>query len=99
LLNSTLYRALHVARQRDARQAAFPQVKIAHLRSLPRPPTAEGFASVRELVQRATASGPTLELKRRLDDAVFDLFGLARAEREEVRGFVRERLPELDARM
>jgi hypothetical protein len=88
-----------VARQRDARQAAFPQVKIAHLRSLPRPPTAEGFASVRELVQRATASGPTLELKRRLDDAVFDLFGLARAEREEVRGFVRERLPELDARM
>jgi hypothetical protein len=95
LLNSTLYRALHVARQRDARQAAFPQVKIAHLRSLPRPPAAAGFGGVRELVRHATESGPTLELKRRLDDAVFALSALAREEREAVRGFLRERLPDL----
>ena len=38
LLNSALYRALHLTARRDARQAAFPQVKIGHLRALPRPP-------------------------------------------------------------
>src|SRR5690606_1935516 len=38
LLNSALFRALHLSRQRDARQAAFPQVKLSHLRSLPCPP-------------------------------------------------------------
>jgi hypothetical protein len=95
LLNSTLYRALHVARHRDARQAAFPQVKIAHLRALPRPPLSCPQDRVRELVQRATAEGPTRELRRRLDEEVFDLFRLSPAERDTIQGFARERLPEL----
>jgi len=95
LLNSSLYRALHVALQRDARQAAFPQVKVAHLRALPRPPRAAGTSRVRELVERITVSGPSAELKRRLDDAVYDLFELSQAERQEIHRFSRERLPEL----
>jgi SAM-dependent methyltransferase len=95
LLNSSLYRALHVARQRDARQAAFPQVKIAHLRALPRPPRASSTSRVRELVERITVSGPSAELKRRLDDAVYDLFELSPSERQEIHRFSRERLPEL----
>jgi hypothetical protein len=95
LLNSTLYRALHVARQRDARQAVFPQVKIAHLRSLPRPPAGADQLRVRQLVQLATSSGPSAELCRSLDEAVFDLFELVPDERESIRLFVRERVPEL----
>jgi len=47
LLNSSLYRASHVASQRDARQAAFPQVKIAHLRALPLPAAAQPGLRVR----------------------------------------------------
>jgi hypothetical protein len=96
LLNSSLYRAFHVARQRDARQAAFPQVKISHLRALPRPPADADQVRVRELVACATQEGPNPELRRSLDDAVFDLFGLEAADRESIRGFVRERVPELE---
>ncbi len=95
LLNSSLYRGLHVALQRDARQAAFPQVKIAHLRALPRPPRASSTSQVRELVERITVAGPSAELKRRLDDAVYDLFELSKSERQEIHRFSRERLPEL----
>jgi hypothetical protein len=96
LLNSSLYRAFHVARQRDARQAAFPQVKIGHLRALPRPPVAADQVRVRELVARATQVGSSLELRRSLDEAVFDLFGLQAADRESICAFVRERVPELE---
>jgi hypothetical protein len=96
LLNSSLYRAFHVARQRDARQAAFPQVKISHLRALPRPPVDADQVRVRELVACATQGGPSPELRRSLDDAVFDLFGLEAADRESIRGFVRARVPELE---
>ena len=42
LLNSSLYRALHLALRRDARQATFPQVKVGHLRALPEPPRDPG---------------------------------------------------------
>jgi hypothetical protein len=34
-------------------------------------------------------------LKRRLDDAVYDLFELSPSERQEIHRFSRERLPEL----
>src|SRR5690606_21970407 len=55
LLNSSLYRALHLAGQRDARQAAFPQVKVGHLRALPLPPRDEAiWASLEQLTQTAT---------------------------------------------
>jgi hypothetical protein len=96
LLNSSLYRALHLARQRDARQKVFPQVKVAHLRALPRPPRGNEAlcAEVHELA-RSLAAGSNRELRRALDDAVFRLFELSSAERDEVLGFVAERAPEL----
>ena len=97
LLNSSLYRALHVARQRDARQATFPQVKIAHLRALPRPPAGGGQSRIRELVGAATRSGPNAELRRELDEAVFDLFSLADHERQSIRSFVHDRVPERES--
>lgn len=56
LLNSRLYRALHVAAQRDARQATFPQVKVSHLRRLPAPPRdAELLEALRVETQRLEA--------------------------------------------
>lgn len=89
LLNSTLYRALHVARQRDARQAAFPQVKVAHLRALPRPPEDERrFARLCELTRALSASGPAPELGAELDRLVFELFDVAPDDRAEVTAFL-----------
>jgi len=38
LLNSSLFAWLHVRANRDARHRAFPQVKVGHLRRLPKPP-------------------------------------------------------------
>ncbi|HLV21930.1 MAG TPA: TaqI-like C-terminal specificity domain-containing protein [Polyangiaceae bacterium] len=82
LLNSSLYRALHVARQRDARQAVFPQVKIRHLRELPRPPAAPAaHERIRELTRRAGADGVDEALRVALDETVFELFAIEPAER------------------
>ncbi|MFZ5897555.1 MAG: Eco57I restriction-modification methylase domain-containing protein [Myxococcota bacterium] len=96
LLNSSLYRALHLARQRDARQKVFPQVKVAHLRALPRPPRGNDALCerVRELTRSALAR-PRAELRRELDSAVFQLFDLSAPEQEQVLAFVAERAPEL----
>jgi methylase of polypeptide subunit release factors len=89
LLNSSLYRALHVSRRRDARQAAFPQVKVAHLRALPRPPAdAAVLSALSELTRRATEHGMTAELRIELDRAVFDLFGCSEPERAAVAAFL-----------
>ncbi|HEY3236150.1 MAG TPA: N-6 DNA methylase, partial [Polyangiaceae bacterium] len=89
LLNSALYRACHVASQRDARQAVFPQVKVGHLRSLPRPPEKSALVSqIVKLTLCATHSGIDSELFRELDRAVFDLFDLSGPERDEVQNFV-----------
>lgn len=96
LLNSSLYRALHLASQRDARQKVFPQVKVAHLRALPRPPS--GTDALRERVAELTREAvrlKTAELRHELDEAVFALFDLSSRERGEVLSFVRERAPEL----
>jgi hypothetical protein len=96
LLNSALYRALHLSRQRDARQATFPQVKVAHLRALPLPPLdAELLGRVASLACRATAEGVSPSLRSELDSAVFDAFGVSTSEREEVLDFIRRRAPEL----
>jgi hypothetical protein len=82
-LNSSLYRALHLARQRDGRQSVFPQVKIAHLRSLPRPPrsSASSWQSVSALTRAASESTPSAALRQALDEAVFELFQLQPSER------------------
>ena len=77
LLNSSLYRALHLASQRDARQATFPQVKVSHLRALPEPPAkAAQRARICELSAELTQSGVRVELTEQLDAAVFELFSL-----------------------
>jgi hypothetical protein len=91
LLNSTLYRALHIGFRRDARQAAFPQVKIAHLRALPRPPHDPARrAHLAELTLRATAGRFDAEMRQELDDAVFELFGVQASARGEITAFVAE---------
>lgn len=90
LLNSVLYRALHVARQRDARQATFPQVKVAHLRRLPMPPADRGLrASVEELSRVASRNGGLdAALRIQLDRAVFDLFSIPASDRESIAAFL-----------
>jgi hypothetical protein len=92
LLNSSLYRALHLALRRDARQATFPQVKIAHLRALPRPPhkpaeRREIADLTTELTRAGVARGPI----ERLEAAVFRLFSLAPSEAHEIVEFLAAR--------
>ncbi len=95
LLNSALYRALHVAARRDARQAAFPQMKIAHLRALPMPPAdPDRRGRLCALTERATANGISAELRQELDREVFELFDVG-AEREQVMAFLAQRAPKL----
>lgn len=97
LLNSSLYRALHLAMQRDARQAVFPQVKLAHLRALPRPPFTgdKQAACIAELTSRATSEGMNCEIRRELDSVVFGLFGFTEKDRSETLAFLGERAAEL----
>lgn len=93
LLNSTLYRGLHLASRRDARQGAFPQVKVSHLRSLPMPPASPLRARIAELARLASGSGLNRELRDALDGAVGELFGVSPAEHREIAAFVRELSP------
>jgi SAM-dependent methyltransferase len=93
LLNSTLYRALHLAGRRDARQGAFPQVKIAHLRSLPAPPASAARGRIAELSARANAAGLDADLRSALDNAVYEAFEINDTERLEIATFVRSLSP------
>lgn len=98
LLNSALYRALHVAQNRDVRQKVFPQVKIRQLRALPAPPRVpEAHRAIEDLVRRASlAPGDTqgfADLTARLDSQVFDLFSIAQSDRESVLRFLEEVAP------
>jgi hypothetical protein len=96
LLNSALYRALHVAWQRDARQAAFPQVKLGHLRKLPRPPDDRGsiLEKIEAISAEATASrGLRAEQRAELDAAVFEIFSMQVSAQEQVLAFLQERAP------
>ncbi|RYZ04710.1 MAG: hypothetical protein EOO73_23070 [Myxococcales bacterium] len=93
LLNSTLYRALHLASRRDARQGAFPQVKVAHLRALPAPPPGACRERLAALSVEASASGLNVALRRELDAAVFDLFEIATPSRALLRQFVQDLSP------
>jgi hypothetical protein len=93
LLNSSLYRALHLASRRDARQAVFPQVKISHLRALPRPPHDSALLSVVALLAvELTRVGVSTPLTERLDTAVFRLFQLEAGERREILEFLTARV-------
>lgn len=88
LLNSTLFRALHLAGRRDARQGAFPQVKIGHLRSLPAPPESSARSRIAEVSLAASRGGLTVELRRSLDGVVFAAFGFSAGEAAECAAFV-----------
>ncbi|MEI9953207.1 MAG: N-6 DNA methylase [Pseudomonadota bacterium] len=92
LLNSSLYRALHLALRRDARQATFPQVKIAHLRALPEPPLgSEKRLEIAGLSADLTRSGFDRGLAERLDAAVFGLFALEASAVHEILEFLASR--------
>jgi len=94
LLNSSLYRALHLAGQRDARQAAFPQVKIKHLRALPRPPRSPRlWRALERLALAQTERGASSAARADLDALVFDLFGIPDDHRAAVLGFLKGRAP------
>jgi len=92
LLNSSLYRALHLALRRDARQATFPQVKVGHLRALPEPPRDPvGCAQIAELSSELTLRGWEAALAERLDAAVFQLFSLESSVAREILAFLAAR--------
>lgn len=96
LLNSALYRALHVGQNRDVRQKVFPQVKIRQLRALPMPPASPLLRQqIEALVRRASsADGHALaELTTALDASVFELFQLSTQERDALRAFLLEVAP------
>ena len=94
LLNSSLYRALHVAGQRDARQAAFPQVKVGHLRMLPRPPKQPRlWRALEVLTQTMTAKGVSDERRHALDELTFELFAVPPDHRVAVLCFLSQRIP------
>lgn len=94
LLNSSLYRALHLAAQRDARQAAFPQVKISHLRALPEPPPERAaWHSLATLTLDMTEHGVSEERRAQLDALVFRLFAIPEDHQRAVLGFLQARAP------
>jgi N-6 DNA Methylase len=92
LLNSSLYRAVHLAAQRDARQATFPQVKVAHLRALPLPPLdSEARAQIASLTSEFTHGPLPATAMARLDHAVFELFSLESSTAQEILAFLAAR--------
>jgi hypothetical protein len=97
LLNSTLYRALFLSMTRDARQAVFPQIKVAMLRSLPQPPESEARRrEISALVRTWPGHDPNHGLGRakaraELDHAVFELFRIDPQERSRVLAFFEAR--------
>ncbi|MEZ4220543.1 MAG: N-6 DNA methylase [Polyangiaceae bacterium] len=96
LLNSSLYRALHLSLQRDARQAAFPQLKVGHLRRLPAPdPNHACFAKLAGFTAQLTGRGVDAPHRKALDDAVFELFAFDSTDRAATLAFLHERAPKL----
>ena len=98
LLNSALFRALHISRQRDARQATFPQVKLGHLRGLPCPSLEKLGSSNAESLRRLSA-----EMSRRnevapaeraeLNRLTYELFGLKPGAAVSIENYLKERAP------
>jgi hypothetical protein len=95
-LNSTPIRWLHHARHRDARQG-MPQLKIAHLRATPAPPSRALVAELAELGARLSARGAGIDAPEQaeLDGLVADAFALDAEERRRLDDF---RLSVSDAR-
>jgi hypothetical protein len=81
-LNSTPVRWLHHARHRDARQG-MPQLKIAHLRATPAPPSLELKRTLTELGKALSLRGRGIRASEQaeLDELVADSFDLSQKER------------------
>ena len=88
LLNSAFVRWLHFHRFRDARQPVMPQLKIAHLRSIPTPPKLvdSDRDTLSDIGRRLAARPSPLSPHERaeLDRVVFDLYGVSADAREMV---------------
>jgi len=87
-LNSTPIRWLHYARHRDARQG-MPQLKIAHLRATPAPPSASLVRALAGLGSGLSARGAGICKSEQdtLDTLVADAFGLDAEERARLADF------------
>jgi hypothetical protein len=81
-LNSTPLRWLHFMRNRDARQG-MPQVKINHLRQLPRPPDLATVDRLQELGEQIGRQnrGISRSQQARIDESVCEAFGLTLPQR------------------
>lgn len=93
-LNSTPIRWLHYARHRDARQG-MPQVKVGHLRSIPRldDPRAQSELCALGKALSEKNEGIDEDARRRIDDAVSRALGLDEAERAVIEAFARRFVP------
>jgi hypothetical protein len=99
LLNSALIRWLHFMRFRDARQPILPQLKIAHLRSIPAPSGGAAAERLAELGRRSSAElALGSVLRGQLDELVFEQYELSAAERELVSRWHAENAPRPRAR-
>jgi hypothetical protein len=92
-LNSSPIRWVHFMRHRDARQG-MPQMKIGHLRAVPKPPGGETVRLLAELGERLSTqnTGIDAEGQKHLDDIVGNAFGLTVAERASIARWARESL-------
>jgi hypothetical protein len=84
MLNSSLLRWLHYVRFRDARQPVMPQVKIGHLRAIPRPPPPGKLAAIEAIGARLSQNNapPSAADRAELDAAVFELYQVEAPGRE-----------------
>lgn len=91
LLNSAFVRWLHFFRFRDARQPVMPQLKIGHLRAIPRPPIEDRDAKTQleNIGKRLTVCCGIASPAERaeLDAVVFGLYRLSPEEQELVLGW------------
>ncbi|HEX5099061.1 MAG TPA: hypothetical protein VFV94_06150, partial [Polyangiaceae bacterium] len=96
-LNSTPIRWLHYVRHRDARQG-MPQLKIAHLRTTPVPPTRALVSDLASLGARLSESGSGVREREQLEldalvEAAFELSMEDRKRLADFRGAVADARP------
>lgn len=94
LLNSSLLSYAYLTRSAAAQKDDFRQVSLDGLRGLPLPPDDSARATIAGLAMAASAAAGRPEfdsLSRRLDEIVFDAYGLAEPERNQVRDFLGQR--------
>lgn len=82
LLNSSVVRWHHYMRHRDARQPVLPQVKIGHLRAIPRPvhDNADNKRALAELTRQLSDGETSQRARAELDRLVETMYGLSEEE-------------------